>query len=204
MLVEVVDSGTGMPPAVQAHIFEPFFTTKGEGGTGLGLAQVFGIVQRHRGTIEVQSALGRGTTFQLSFPAAEASLAPRPVPAEHHLTRPLRILAVDDEPALARLAATILDQLGHTTAIAESGEQALALLAAEPFDVVLSDLGMGTGMNGWELAEQVSANWPRTRFVLVTGWGADIDPEIAQARGVRTVINKPYRTDSLLRALVAD
>src|SRR6202011_3748598 len=104
-IVEVVDSGVGMNAKVQARVFEPFFTTKGESGTGLGLAMVFGIVEQHGGHIEVGSAPGGGTTFRLTCPLADASVAAEPsarpaaqLPPPHLL----RILAVDDEPMMTK------------------------------------------------------------------------------------------------------
>jgi two-component system NtrC family sensor kinase len=74
-------------------------------------------------------------------------------------------------------------------------------LAAQPFDVVVSDMGMGAGMNGWELADAVRQRWPNVRFLLATGWGAAMDPDEARARGVETVLSKPYRPIDLLQAL---
>jgi PAS domain S-box-containing protein len=200
-VVEVTDSGIGMTPEVQAHIFEPFFSTKGERGTGLGLPMVFGIIQRHGGEIRLESAPGQGTTVRLTFPLA----APAPVAAAGAAPvgggRPLRILAVDDEPAIARMVALMLEPDGHAVTVATSGEEALARLAEAPFDLVISDLGMGSGMNGWELAEHVRARYPRVRFALATGWGAQIDPAEARAYGVSAVIAKPYRLVDLRRLI---
>jgi PAS domain S-box-containing protein len=203
--LEVADSGTGMPAEVQARIFEPFFTTKGERGSGLGLSQVFGIVEQHGGQIQVQSTPGRGTCFclRLRAPAsAEHQLEPAPAPTRATSpasARPLRILAVDDEPALAKMVELMLGWQGHAISLANSGEAAVARLANEQFDLVISDLGLGTGMSGWELADQVRARWPGTRLVLATGWAAEIDPAEAAQRGVEAVIAKPYRLVDLQR-----
>jgi CheY-like chemotaxis protein len=203
--VEVADTGTGMPPDVQARVFEPFFTTKGASGTGLGLAQTFRAVDRHGGSIEITSAAGCGTTVRLWFPAAELP-APGAAAASDTSVRTsprLRVLVVEDEPALARLGARVLAQDGHTVATAHSGEEALQQLERAPVDVVVSDLGLGTGLNGWTLARYVKARWPATVFVLVTGWGAGIDPQAAQAAGVDTVVAKPYRLAALRQALLS-
>jgi signal transduction histidine kinase len=215
--IEVADSGTGMTPEVQAKVFEPFFTTKGEKGTGLGLAQVFGTIERHRGRIAVQSAPGQGTTIRITLPAAEPSEPFRPVlpdataatggavvaaaaPAATAVASGcLRILAVDDEPLLRELAAEMLTRQGHSVATAASGEEALDRLAQEPFDMVVSDVGLGAGINGWELVEQARARFPNVRLALATGWGAQIDPGEARARGVERVIAKPYRMADLQR-----
>jgi PAS domain S-box-containing protein len=204
-LVDVVDTGVGMTPDVREHIFEPFFTTKGDQGNGLGLASVFGIVQRLAGTIDVESAPGHGTTVRLSFPAASeparlSRTAAAPARAVRSVGR-LRILTVDDEPGITRSVVRLLRPKGHVITTAISGEEALEQLASEPFDVVLSDLGMGVGMNGWELAAHVRERWQSTRFILATGWGASIDPEEARGKGVEAVLAKPYRPEELFAAL---
>ncbi len=197
--VEVSDSGVGMTPEVRARLFEPFFSTKGERGTGLGLAMVYGIVERHRGQIGVESAPGRGSTFRLTFPAATPTPSAAPAAAAPSGHRPLRVLAVDDEPALGRMVALMLAPDGHAVAVATSGEEALERLAAEPFDLVISDIGMGAGMNGWELAEQVRHQYPGVRFALATGWGAQIDPAEVQALGICAVLAKPYSLKEMRR-----
>lgn len=194
--VEVSDNGTGMSEEVRARVFEPFFTTKGERGTGLGLPIVLSVVQQHRGEITLETRLGEGTTFRLVFPAAEPP-PPRATPTRTSL----RILAVDDELPLAKLIALMLGADGHTVELATSGEEALRILEQQPFDLVISDVGMGAGMNGWQLAEVVRARYPTTRFCLATGWGAQIDPDEARARGVDAIVAKPYRIADLRRLI---
>ena len=204
-VVEVIDTGIGMSAEVQARVFEPFFTTKGEAGTGLGLSMVFGIVEQHGGHIEVRSSSGGGTTFRLSFPLIEEP----PTKAESSLTpvayseppAPLRVLAVDDEPMMTKAVLRMLKPSGHLVTVAASGEEALERLAEQTYDVVISDMGMGPGMNGWELAEAVKSRWPTVRFLLATGWGAALDPVDAQSRGIESVLSKPYHPADLLRAL---
>ena len=204
--VQVIDSGIGMPPEVQERIFEPFFTTSRNGaGTGLGLAQIWRAVELHGGSIDVTSTAGAGTSFVLRFPPAgptPVSAAPA-AEAGQPTGRPLHLLVVDDQPSLARLGATVLAQDGHQVVTVYSAEEALMHLARERVDVVLSDLGLGVGMNGWALAAQVKEQWPATAFVLVTGWGAGIDPQAARAAGVDAVIAKPYRLATLRQALVS-
>ena len=202
--VEVIDTGVGMPPEVSARVFEPYYTTKGERGSGLGLAMVFGIVERHGGSIEVASTPGHGTTFRLRLPrAGVAADVSRGSAAAEAPERRLRILAVDDEPGLRRLVEHILRQRGHTVTVASSAEQALEQLARSPFDVVVSDLGLGSGMNGWDLAQQVRDRWPATRFVLVTGWGAALELADARPRGVDAIVAKPYHPGELIAAVRA-
>lgn len=202
IVIEVADSGAGMSPEVQARIFEPFFTTKGTRGTGLGLAQVFGIVERHRGRIEVDSTPQLGTTIRLCLPSIAAPAASAPVFAiSPAVQKPLRILAVDDEALIGKMVARLVRSSGHSVVTATSGEEALERLHVEAFDVVLSDVGMGAGMNGWELAAHVRRQWPELGFMLATGWGAQIDPIEARVKGVDAVLAKPYRPDELLDAL---
>jgi CheY-like chemotaxis protein len=201
VILEVRDSGTGIPRDVQSRVFDPFFTTKGERGTGLGLSQVTAIVKRHGGTIELLSAPAHGTTFRLKFPRAATSTRR----AEHNPVhaavaipkRHIRILVVEDEKQLARMAMVVLTQRGHTVVVAPTGEEALEHLEHQRFELIVSDLGLGSGKNGWDLAQAVRARWPETHFVLVTGWGAAIDLKDAQARGVHEVISKPYRIAEL-------
>ena len=199
-IIEVRDTGSGIPPELHSLIFDPFFTTKGERGTGLGLPQVLAIVERHSGRIDLESAPGRGTTFRMRFPivAEPAAIVDdfTEKPASNG-GRSIRILVVEDEQQLARMASLVLSQRGHHVVVASSGEDALERLREKAFDLVISDLGLGAGKNGWDVAEAVREDWPGTRFVLVTGWGAGIDPKEAQRRGVDEVIAKPYRIADL-------
>jgi PAS domain S-box-containing protein len=199
VIVKVSDTGTGMPPDVRARIFDPFFTTKGERGTGLGLPQVLTVVERHGGTVDLDSQPDRGTTFTLKFPKAADGRGRGHAMAEHKVSAPLRrirILVVEDEEQLARMAGLVLTQRGHQVVVAGGVDEALEHLG-EKFDLVISDLGLGPGKNGWDLAEAVRKRWPGTRIVLVTGWGAAIDPAEAHERGVDEVIAKPYRIADL-------
>ena len=204
ILLEVVDSGFGMSPEVKDRVFEPFFTTKGTQGTGLGLAMVFGIVERHHGQVDITSEPGRGTTIHLNFPMANGLDLPASDEADETQIQKLRILLVDDDQRLATLAATMLRSDGHMTVTTNSGEAALERLARESFDLVISDVSMGDGMNGWELAAEVRRRSAAIPIVLATGWGAAIDEDEAEAHGVQAVMAKPYRLAdfrSMLRQL---
>jgi PAS domain S-box-containing protein len=200
ILAEVSDTGPGIPADLQARIFEPFFTTKGEHGTGLGLAQVAGVVDRHGGELTLDSAPDRGTTFRLSFPVAQhlvAELAPE-TPVPQVAARPRRVLAVDDEPKLRAMIDAMLRLQGHEVIQAASAEEALQLIEeSDPFDLVITDVSMGPGMSGWDLADRVHERWPALPLALVSGWGAQIDREEAQRRGVAFVLAKPYRMADL-------
>jgi signal transduction histidine kinase/ActR/RegA family two-component response regulator len=205
IVVDVCDTGEGIPFDVQARVFDPFFSTKGERGTGLGLPQVRTIVERHAGSIELHSTPNRGTTFRLVFPRAASPTDSASKPDEKDVSDPqrcVRILVVEDEEQLARMAKLVLTQRGHEVVLASSGDAAVDLLQRDRFELIISDLGLGSGKNGWDVAEAAREHSPDTRFVLVTGWGAAIDPEQARLRGVDEVIAKPYRIADLRR--VAD
>ncbi len=203
VLVTVTDSGIGIPAEAMAHVFEPFFTTKGERGTGLGLAIVYGIVERHQGTVSISSPPGRGTTVTLALPSGSVAPAQPPKRPETATPTGLRVLVVDDEPAITRMVAMMLGPYGHDVTIASSGEEALASIATSgaSFDLILSDLGLGAGINGWELLDRVRECAPVSRFILSTGWGAQIDPADVVARGGEGLLAKPYRLSDLLEAV---
>jgi CheY-like chemotaxis protein len=165
------------------------------------LPQVLSIVERHAGSIDVDSQPGRGTTFRISLPVSKVEAAEAEKRAAEREPAPprrsIRVLVVEDEQQLARMASLVLTQHGDRATVAESGDEAIARLEEEQFDLVISDLGLGPGINGWDLAEAVRTRWPGTRFVLVTGWGAAIDLAEARARGVDRVVAKPYRIADL-------
>jgi CheY-like chemotaxis protein len=202
IITSVSDTGVGIPNEALQHVFEPFFTTKGERGTGLGLTIVYGIVERHQGVISIASPPGCGTTVTFSLPAA-ATAAPAAPPrrAETATTTGLRILVVDDEPTITRMVAMMLGPHGHDLTLVSSGEEALARLDEVSFDLILSDLGLGAGMNGWDLLDQVRQRYAGTRFILSTGWGAQIDPAEVVSRGGESLLAKPYRLTDLLHAI---
>jgi PAS domain S-box-containing protein len=201
--VEVTDTGVGMPIDIQQRIFEPYFTTKGERGTGLGLSMVFGVVEQHGGTIELQSSPGQGTTVRIVLPRSDSVAPPVPIAEPTLASSRRRVLAVDDEVAMVNMVRRVLQLAGHEVQTATSADQALEILeraaVGAEVDIVISDLSMGVGMTGWDLAEQVRQRWPGVRFILATGWGAGISVDEARGRGVDAVIAKPYRAEDLQR-----
>ncbi len=207
VVIEVTDTGEGMPADIKQRIFEPFFTTKGDHGTGLGLPMVYALTLAHGGAIQVDSAPGVGTTFRLSLPAtngraAEASsLASPPPPGA---ARGLRVLAVDDDAGQRQMMKRLLELDGHVVDTAESGEEALEQLEALPqYDLVVSDLSMGAGITGLQLAMQVKQRWHTVKFALTTGWSEGIDPDEARQQGIDVIVAKPYRLRDLQLAIVA-
>ncbi|MDT5268169.1 MAG: hypothetical protein QOH49_355 [Acidobacteriota bacterium] len=186
------DTGAGMAEEVRARIFEPFFTTKGVHGTGLGLFVSYGIVERHGGHISAASQPGRGTTFTIDLPHAEASRLEPTSPAREQCepSRALSVLVVDDEEHVRETLAEMVEVLGHNVRRADGGRAALAALAEGEFDLVFTDLSMPE-MDGWEVARAVRRLSPRTRIAVVTGYGRDA----ARTQGdapADTVIGKPF------------
>jgi CheY-like chemotaxis protein/anti-sigma regulatory factor (Ser/Thr protein kinase) len=201
VVVRVSDSGEGIPAEIRERIFEPFFSTKGSQGTGLGLAVVAGILERHAGTIALEPAPAGGTAFIMTlprtYPSGDAVPSPTGNPACPHL------LVVDDDPALANMVRLMLQQQGCTADMATDVEAALTCLKNARYEVLITDLGLGDGLSGWDLAREVQEHWPETKVLLATGWGAAIDVGEASARGVHGVLSKPYRMDELWRAVQA-
>ncbi|MFN8521646.1 MAG: ATP-binding protein [Chloroflexota bacterium] len=199
IVIEVADTGVGMPEHVKARVFEPFYSTKGESGTGLGLSMVFGTVERHRGQISVASQEGSGTTFTIQLPAADPPPIVSIPPAAPAPAGPVRILAVEDEPPLAQMLRLGLGRSGHHVDTIASGEAALELLESQPYDLVISDLSLGPGMNGRQLADAVRQRWPQVRFILASGWGAGADEAEVREHAVDALLAKPYRLEDVRR-----
>ncbi|MBV1797991.1 ATP-binding protein [Siccirubricoccus sp. G192] len=204
-VLEVSDTGCGIPPETLPRLFEPFFTTRPDkGGTGLGLATVQGIVAQSGGHITVESRPGEGSTFRIHLPRQEAVTAPvAPAPAT-----PLagsgggRILLVEDEAPLRRLAALLLQRAGHEVLAAESAEAALGLLAdSPPPDALVSDVAM-PGQDGLELARDLRSRWPGLPVVLLSGYAESALGHDPEGEGMR-FLHKPYAPAELLAALAS-
>jgi two-component system cell cycle sensor histidine kinase/response regulator CckA len=179
VLLEVSDTGTGMPPEVKEKIFEPFFTTKGVGqGTGLGLSTVYGIVKQTDGYIYVDSKLGAGTTFRILLPRhetqPEAAEEPKREAGPSDLTGNARILLVEDEEAVRTFAGRALQARGYTVYQAASGQDALDLMSGleEPLDLVISDVVM-PGMDGPTLLAELRSRQPDLKIIFVSGYAED-------------------------------
>jgi signal transduction histidine kinase/ActR/RegA family two-component response regulator len=204
--IEVGDTGVGMDENARRRCLEPFFTTKGERGTGLGLAMVYGMVQRHSGEIEIESALGRGTTMRLTFAAAAKVAAPPQSAAARVAPLHLRILLVDDDPVLLRSVREILEGDGHTVTAANGGREGIEAFRAvrkseEAFEVVITDLGMPY-VDGRQVASAVKAASPQTPVVMLTGWGQRLATEGDVPAHVDLVLAKPPKLRDLREALV--
>jgi signal transduction histidine kinase/ActR/RegA family two-component response regulator len=194
--IAVQDTGIGMSNEVKKRIFDPFFTTKGEQGTGLGLSICYGIVTRHGGTIEVDSEVGKGTTFTIRLPIAKEMVEPLEELA--HLP-PLRILVIDDDETVAAALAEVLKQAGHKVDIATSGMAGLQLFKPNAYEVVIVDWLM-PGMDGLTVAQAIREMAPLQPIVLTTAWQNQLDAE-AVSSIVDAVIPKPWTPRSLWEAL---
>jgi ligand-binding sensor domain-containing protein/signal transduction histidine kinase/ActR/RegA family two-component response regulator len=198
-VVEVRDTGMGMSDEVRQRCLEPFFTTKGERGTGLGLAMVYGIVKRHKGSLEITSAEGRGTSVLMRFPGAgQAARSTRPAGARP--SRHLHILVIDDAPLVREVARTFLEGEGHRVEAIASGRELLAMVDHGDFDVLLLDRAM-PGMNGDQLAAKVKSTRPEIPIILLTGFGHFMNASGEKPSGVDVVLPKPFTADSLREAL---
>jgi len=202
-MLAVRDTGVGMSDAVRARVFEPFFSTRPFGANhGMGLASVHGMMAQSQGFVEIDSALGVGTTVRLFFPCEtgeERVITPReslpPIPSRG-------ILLVDDDELLRTLTARMLERLGHTVTVAESGERALALLASHRslVSLMLTDLTM-PGIGGMELIARAQAGHQDLPIVAISGF--TLDPSVREELSRRrvTFVSKPFQLTELSDAI---
>jgi signal transduction histidine kinase len=203
--LEVSDTGIGMDEETRRRCLEPFFTTKGERGTGLGLAMVYGMAQRHGCALEIDSKPGIGTTVRLVFPVSAAASSPTArVPALPPTARSLRILVVDDDPVLNESLRNTLQADGHQVTTAGGGQAGIdafrsARQTSEPFDIVITDLGMPY-VDGRQVVDSVRATTPDTPIIMLTGWGQQLADNERTPR-VDRLLSKPPRLQELRSAL---
>jgi signal transduction histidine kinase/CheY-like chemotaxis protein len=204
--IEVVDTGIGMDGVTRRRCLEPFFTTKGERGTGLGLAMVYGVAQRLGADLEIDSELGKGTTFRIIFAVAEeASATPLHGVAAPLSVPPLRILIIDDDPVILDSMRLVLELDGHTVTAANDGRAGVetfrsAHAAGEAFAVVITDLGMPY-MDGYEVARAIKTLSGTTPVILLTGWGRRMTGEQDLPANVDCTLDKPPKLQELREAL---
>jgi PAS domain S-box-containing protein len=196
--ISLTDTGTGIAPDIVGKIFDPFFTTKEQGkGTGLGLSQVHGFAHQSGGTIRVSSKLGNGTTVTIYLPRcaeSKAAVAEEPDFVSRHSGT---ALIVEDNPDVASATATLVEQLGYTTIIAENASVGLERLARGGISLVITDIVMAGEMDGIALAHHVRKTQPRIPIVMVTGYAE----QLSTAENDFTVLRKPYRMAELNRAI---
>ena len=196
VVVLVKDSGIGIPKDIKDKIFDPFFTTKGVQSTGLGMSASYGIINRHRGTITVDSVEGQGTTFSIKFPRPEKVIKEKkkPIANEQNGTS---ILVVEDEEGVRTILKDILEDGGYKVEVAPNGKKGIKLFQEKKFNLVFTDLGM-PGMSGWQVAEEIKKMNGKTKVALVTGWEVDLNNNELKKCGVDLVINKPFQMNQIL------
>ena len=199
IVLSLSDVGHGMDEEALDHIFDPFYTTKGELGTGLGMSQVFGFVNRSGGAVRVFSKLNQGTQIVIYFPKSEESYK-KPEHTKHYdrdLKGSEKILVVDDEKQLSELAKEILTANGYKVIIANNGQQALDIIEKESVDLVVTDVIM-PNMDGYELASQIVSKYPDIKIQVVSGYEdnhhINFEPEDLR----KNILYKPYSSTKLL------
>jgi signal transduction histidine kinase len=195
----IQDTGTGMSEETRQRCLEPFFTTKGNRGTGLGLAMVHGIIQRHDGSLEIKSAIGEGTRFILRFPIGKSMTVQAPE-ATATVGRSLRVLVVDDQPLICQLLQQYLSRDAHVVELASDGCQAWEKFQQGIFDLVLTDKAM-PGMDGDQLAARIKQLKPSQPIILLTGFGDLAYPEGECPKSIDLILSKPVAPEALRHAV---
>jgi PAS domain S-box-containing protein len=203
--LSIRDTGIGMDQTTQNHIFEPFFTTKEMGrGTGLGLASVYGVVKNHGGSIQVDSALGRGSTFTLMMPAAKAESPACSLPEKNAILPEGSgtILIVDDEPLILQYCREMIKSLGFSVLSAQEAEEAIEIYQEhhQDIDIAILDMIM-PNMNGIQLLEALQAINPEIKTIITTGYALDSRISKKITEGSHQCLKKPYTRDQLAKSI---
>jgi CheY-like chemotaxis protein len=203
VLLNVIDTGAGIPEDYLGKIFDPFFTTKGLQRVGMGLASAYGTVTDHNGTISVKSTMGKGSEFRVTLPAGteepEAAERDEPMP----VTARMRILVIDDVEPITAVIAEMFREFGHEVVTSLSGREGLGKFEDQSFDLIICDLGM-PGIDGWEVGRRIKSMCEKrgigkVPFVLLTGWGGQLDlKDRIEESGIDAVLQKPLDTLKLL------
>jgi two-component system cell cycle sensor histidine kinase/response regulator CckA len=203
-VLSIADDGGGIEPEILAHVFEPFFTTKQGGKSpGLGLATVHGILKQHQGFVQVETEVGRGSTFTLYLPRIQDQPPARPKPSERRSTRGLEtLLLVEDEPQICAVLAEALSAHGYRILVASGGDEALFLFEqnATSIQLVVSDVDM-PGMTGYELAQRLKAIRREVRIIFISGYAEE---QVAPARDsglIAAFLPKPFSAQTLARTI---
>jgi signal transduction histidine kinase/ActR/RegA family two-component response regulator/HAMP domain-containing protein len=203
VILEVVDSGIGMDEETRRRCLEPFFTTKGERGTGMGLAMVYGMAKRQGAQLEIDSAVGAGTTIRIKFARAQNVAVETYVSGSNLLARSLKLLVIDDDPLLREALLNILQSEGHTVTLADGGQAGIDIFVSPkewPFDAVFTDLGMPY-VDGRAVAKAIKAHDRHMPVIMLTGWGQRLTTEQTVPPNVDAVLSKPPSLQDLRRTL---
>ena len=207
VVLRVEDKGTGIAPDDIERIFEPFYTKKvmGRSGTGLGMAVVWGTVQDHKGYINVESTEGKGTIFELYFPITRENIAKETssIPTKDYMGNGETVLVVDDIREQREIASSILNKLGYSVTTVSSGEEAIEYMKGNLVDLIVLDMIMDPGMNGFETYKEIIKTHPNQKAIIASGFSETNDVKKAQKLGVGKYIKKPYTFEKIGRLSLA-
>ena len=200
VFISISDTGEGMSEEVKQYIFDPFFTTKVAVGTGLGLSTAYGIITGHGGKIEVESKVGRGSTFTLQFPSATKADSPKesPEPKQEIKSNSLRILVVDDEEAICNILDDFLSEKGHLVRTVDNGREAIILTKIDDYDLVLCDIAMPV-VCGYDVIKALNKLEKRPKIGIITGWDEKLKPLENEDLKVGFIIKKPFDLSELAK-----
>jgi CheY-like chemotaxis protein len=203
--ITVRDQGIGIPPAHLARIFDPYFTTK-EKGSGLGLATSYSIIGNHGGIINVASELGKGSVFTIYLPASRQRPEPLPDKKDRGSEKRGRVLVMDDEEVVRKVAGELIAALGHRVELVRHGEEAIAAYekardSGVPFDAVILDLTIRGGMGGMETLQKLKERDPGVKAIVSSGYSDDSILAEYTKQGFAGVLSKPYSLDGLRTTL---
>ena len=204
--ISITDTGSGMPEEVKERAFEPFFTTKETGrGTGLGLSTVYGFVKQSRGAVTIDSTPGMGTGITMYIPQPRHDTASLVAGADVYKALPegLNVLLVEDDSEVRSAVRNFLEALRCEVTMAGSGEQALFALGPDAkFDLLLTDIGLGPGMRGTELAARTKNRFPKMAMLLMSGFSSELLDADRDSSPLRELLRKPFTRDELSQAVV--
>jgi CheY-like chemotaxis protein len=201
VFISISDTGKGMPEEVKKKIFDPFFTTRRPQGTGLGMSCVYSIMKSHGGKIEVESEVGKGTTFNLNIPIrkdATQRIAVSSGPDREVITRKLRILVVDDNQDMCVVVDNLLARGGHTVKTFNNGADAIELAREKEFDLVLCDLAM-SGTSGYDVVKELNKLARRPKIGVITGWSEKLKLFDDADVQVDFILKKPFKNAELIK-----
>ncbi|MGI4757515.1 MAG: response regulator [Janthinobacterium lividum] len=206
VLLAISDNGAGIPKNILERVLEPFFTTKEVGkGNGLGLSLVYGFVRQSGGHVRLSSQIGRGTTVRLYLPQTAESAKTAVPPLQLHGDRGHGqvILVVEDDPGIRKLICRLLTMMGYRPIEASDGNVALQLLHATPYvDLLLTDITMPNGMDGFQLAKLAHETTPELKIVFMSGFMKDALPTLGQKEGTIHLLPKPFGKAELAKAVL--
>ncbi len=203
-VLKISDTGTGIAESDLPKIFEPFFSQKeiGRSGTGLGMAVVWGTLQDHNGYIDIQTTVGKGTTFSLFFPvSSDKKIVEDVQPSLDNLQGIGQLLVVDDDEVQREIAKGLLVKLGYDITLVKSGEEALEKTKDNEYDLIVLDMIMGKGMDGLETYKKICQQHPGQKAIITSGFSESTRVKEAQELGAGKYIKKPYQLISLAQAV---